>query len=239
MADNTETLKRWLNLEDISESSEGDNYETHFSKIAELLLINFAIVKGTDKSEIVEIEFYLFTPSHPDVITYPRITEAGQWFFHQSGVDITFKSDGKRYGGILIRGIKQIESIGKRRPILGPLKCMDALWDKFDAFNPQGQDIPHLEFTSHIGDADVDAFVRWIPLYSNQTHESKIAAWNKNNAEILSSLLHKDDSSEKQLTEKSELAKQVVFTRKYRFSKHLSDDEKKGYQAKFQKNVQS
>lgn len=42
---------------------------------------------------MTDIEFYLYTSSHKDIITYPRNSEAGQCFFHSSGVDISFESN--------------------------------------------------------------------------------------------------------------------------------------------------
>jgi len=83
-------------------------------------MCNHIIKKGNLEYAIVEIEFYLFTNDHQDVITYPRVADAGRWFFHQSGVDLTFQSrdieedkDGNftfeenaSFGGILIRAIR-------------------------------------------------------------------------------------------------------------------------------------
>jgi len=129
------------------------NYDSHFAEIAKELMCNYVIQKGEKgEYEIIEIEFYLFTPNHSDVVTYPRDTDAGLWFFHPSGVDLTFKSlnvqfNEKRnalqqgngndavFGGILIRGIRRRKD-GKF--IFGPNKCVDELWDKFDAFSSNG-----------------------------------------------------------------------------------------------------
>lgn len=119
-----------------------------FDSIADALMNNYRIEKGSKKYEIVEIEFYLYSKWCKDYITYPRNTEAGRWFFHSSGVDLTFKSEkvtkveenGKItyeisndscLGGILIRGIYDID---KDKYIFGPQKCVDELWDELDAF---------------------------------------------------------------------------------------------------------
>ena len=94
-----------------------------FQSIAKNLMCNYVIKKGGKEYAIIEIEFYLYTPTHQDFITYPRNLKAGRWFFHQSGVDISFeskdikieKNKGRKekvkletnpiFGGILIRGL--------------------------------------------------------------------------------------------------------------------------------------
>ena len=40
----------------------------------------------------IDIEFYWFSKNHKDTITYPRNCNAGDWFFHNSGVDLAFDS---------------------------------------------------------------------------------------------------------------------------------------------------
>lgn len=100
-------------------------------------MCNYVITTDKTLYEIIEIEFYLYTPEHRDVITYPRIIDEGRWFFHQSGVDITFRSINGIFGGILIRGLRKNsgEYIG------GPQKCVVELWHDFDAFCINGYPI--------------------------------------------------------------------------------------------------
>jgi len=136
-----------------------EDYDRYFAEIAKELMCNYVIQKGKEEYDIIEIEFYLFTPNHPDVVTYPRDTDAGLWFFHPSGVDITFNSlnvefadNTKRdvikkgtdvntvFGGILIRGIRR--SDGKYT--FGPNKCVDELWNELDAFS--SNDYPALVY---------------------------------------------------------------------------------------------
>ena len=111
------------------------NFDTEFERIADALFNRFAIRKGDRLYRFVEIEFYhnLTDPAPIDSITYPRTSAAGQFFFHQSGVDLTFLSHRSgsepRFGGILIRSIRHDD-----RFILGPYKVMDELFDSFDAF---------------------------------------------------------------------------------------------------------
>ena len=119
-----------------------------FASIAQDLLTHYIIQKGEAKYRITDIEFYLYHDRHKDIITYPRITPAGSWFFHSSGVDITFESDvyfpkhSKKprlttnafFGGILIREIEKIVTAGKNEPFKGPMLSCDELFDQFDAF---------------------------------------------------------------------------------------------------------
>ena len=124
--------------------------EREFEELARSLMNDFQIKKGDKRYWMTDIEFYVYTDSHRDIITYPRNCEAGRWFFHPSGVDITFKSkvDLKEhpkkhqlmpfltkdavFGGILIRGI--IPASEGASSIDGPMKVCDELFDQFDAF---------------------------------------------------------------------------------------------------------
>ncbi len=118
--------------------SEPSKIESIFKDIAKNLLNNFVIRKGDKLYRMVEIEFYynLTDTAH---ITYERMTEAGEWFNHDFGVDLTFKSNEKSYGGILIRSIECDEKFCN-----GPLKTR-ALLFKFDAFGEKN-DVPKLEY---------------------------------------------------------------------------------------------
>lgn len=120
-----------------------------FESIARLLFEKYVIRKGDKKYAIVEIEFYLHSNEHPDYITYPRDVDAGQWLFHPSGVDLTFKSDlknqtGPRFGGILIRGLYRLNSDEneKERYIFGPQKCVYELWDVLNALGTSADEYP-------------------------------------------------------------------------------------------------
>ena len=106
-------LKELLTKESLLENGV-NGLEEKFDEIAKILLTKTKIVKGTREYYITDIEFYLYCDGHEDIITYPRSCEAGEWFFHDSGVDISFGSnsgfkDGKAkipdnnsfFGGIL------------------------------------------------------------------------------------------------------------------------------------------
>ena len=68
-----------------------ESTDSSFEKIAKTLFGDYHIQKDTKTYELMEIEFYLYSESHKDIITYPRENDkAGMWFFHMSGVDITF-----------------------------------------------------------------------------------------------------------------------------------------------------
>ena len=126
------------------------NPVAEFEKLAKGLMKNFQIKKGDKQLYwMTDIEFYIYTDSHRDIITYPRNSEAGMWLFHASGVDISFESEVRIephpsthkqkpyldktavFGGILIRGI--IDNDGTL-PINGPMNVCDALFDQFNAF---------------------------------------------------------------------------------------------------------
>lgn len=129
--------------------SNAEKVSEEFKEFAESLMNNFQIKKGDKRYWMNDIEFYIYTDSHRDIITYPRNCEAGMWFFHASGVDISFESKvgiaphpksqklmpyldkTAVFGGILIRGI--IDNDGAL-PINGPMNVCDALFDQFNAF---------------------------------------------------------------------------------------------------------
>lgn len=167
-------LKDKLDLNGISQDGQ---YGVFFQSIANDLLNHVLIAKGENLYEIIEIEFYLFSPKHPDVITYPRHIDGGQWFFHQSGVDLSFKSDDTIFGGILIRGIREHKD--GTVPVIGPLKCVDLLWDRFDAFEPSPESYPRIVKSDKPLGRQIINQIRWIPLSKGQTHEKKIDEWIK------------------------------------------------------------
>lgn len=185
-------------------------YFDYFSKIAKLLMNKCVISKHGIKYEFVEIEFYLFTPNHQDVITYPRKIEAGQWFFHQSGVDLTFESNENHFGGILIRGLRKTS--GDKRQIFGPQKCVEELWDKFDALKLNTEDYPLITECSEIHENKLTECPRHISTYGKDPNV-KIEDWTTRIPSIL--MVN---------TSKGERAK-LVFDSKYRFFKMDSIDQ--------------
>lgn len=205
-----EELKRLLSA---SGKSDAESYFDYFKRIAEILMNNCAISKGKNRYEIVEIEFYFFTPDHQDVIVYPRTQRAGQWFFHPSGVDLTFESNEKQFGGILIRGVRNIDT-GKLT--LGPLNCVNILWDKADAFKIHENEYPTIVEYSEKFDENICSFPRWISVKDEKKAE-KISYWSNR---IIENKIPLDRNSDKT---------NIVFTSQYRFIKFALIDNIKGW----------
>ncbi len=133
-----------------------DQVAMRFKEIANELMNKWCIKKDSTYYELVEIEFYLYSDNHKDEITYKRpTTPAGYWHFHDSGVDINFESNDDCYGGILIRGIRQI---GTDNYIFGPKKCEWEVWQDFNAFDAG----PCLVPTSIIEDMELAETERYI-----------------------------------------------------------------------------
>ena len=115
------------------------NYECFKAKcrdIASKLFNNYGIKCNNKIFRLAEIEFYYYDseqylkdPSHHkwQEVTYPRNDyKGGELFYHLSGIDICFDSqyneESGRFGGILIRTIKDGDKI-----IAGPLNCKDEI----------------------------------------------------------------------------------------------------------------
>lgn len=184
-------------LKSLLENIEGP---ASFTEIAKSLMCDHVIQKGDKKYAIVEVEFYLYTNAHKDIITYPRLTESGQWFFHPSGVDLTFESrdielaendnkeDNKKrnkkyklgndplFGGILIRAIRPLDS-ADADIIWGPLNCVDTLWDCFDAFRADGSQYPII-VPGHPNSegSQMRCAKRWIDI-KEEKHKDRIKEW--------------------------------------------------------------
>lgn len=127
-----------------------------FKTIAEKLINNYCIKCGNNEYYLAEIEFYYYREKDKDCfeegkknweeITYPRKTNAGDLFFHLSGMDICFKSDLKKDkrglvgygGGILIRAI--VDANNPKKLIVGPLTCKDVILNSCE-----GKEMPSLE----------------------------------------------------------------------------------------------
>lgn len=67
-----------------------EDIKPKFEDIAHTLLCDCVIVKGDIIYRIREIEFYLFRKDYQDFVTYPRTCNTGDWYFHNSGVDLAF-----------------------------------------------------------------------------------------------------------------------------------------------------
>ena len=106
-------------------------YQDVFSKYANKLMNEYCLKVDDKKYNLIEIEFYFYDKeNHPDPYIYcnEKQKECGEFYFHGSGMDITF---GNRicYGGILIRSIMNEEG----QYINGSLKLLEELFcDEID-----------------------------------------------------------------------------------------------------------
>lgn len=108
-------------------STEIQQPEILFDEIAETVFFNFQIKAGNNQFRITEIEFYFYAENHKDVFTHCNILQKkmGYWYFHGSGVDITFGNE-NIYASFLIRGVK---NIGNNSYISGPLNVMKEIFE--------------------------------------------------------------------------------------------------------------
>lgn len=163
-----QNLRLKLTKDSLKEKIIQSGYQDAFDEIAEILLKQVAICKGKKIFYIKDIEFYLYENNHRDIVTYPRICKAGQWFFHPSGIDISFESsvdvksndyelfqpilrEDAFFGGVLIRAIYPADKAPAdacKYNLDGPHKVEWALFDSFDAFN-EVTDFPHLIECEH------------------------------------------------------------------------------------------
>ena len=143
-------------MEDTLGAEDDREMESFSHKFITDLMSNFVIWKRGIAYRITEAEFYYFAADHLDITTYPRMMNGGRWFFHQSGVDLTFDSylaytdrglidaQTSSFGGILIRSMVKHTIDEPDELISGPMKCVYELWDNFDALSPQQNEYPHL-----------------------------------------------------------------------------------------------
>ncbi|MCR5453474.1 MAG: hypothetical protein K6F33_00605 [Bacteroidales bacterium] len=103
------------------------DFQTVCFDIAKNLFCNYGIKCGEKIFRFAEIEFYYYEKGKWEEdwnkVTYPRNNyEAGELFFHLSGMDICFDSSfvKRRFGGILVRSIVGVN----RELIAGPLNSM-------------------------------------------------------------------------------------------------------------------
>lgn len=194
---------------------------TEFEEAAKLLMNLCSIQKGEKEYEIVDIEFYMYNIQHPDVITYPRDMKMGRWLFHPSGVDLTFDSTPDRFGGILIRGIRNVNDDNDQ--ILGPQKCVDVLWDNFNAFDNQyDTEYPIISSGANPRSEEIMQCPRWISVPKGKTEIDKIKEWKERTNKIT----RVPDVSDEALAE-------LVFCSPYRFVKINSIDQSLGSWRKY------
>ena len=114
-----------------------------FEKIADLLMSEYAIHYKNSIYLFDEIEFYFCSKNHIDPYSHSinekNLTQCKDkknnlqnkmlyWYFHGSGIDITFGDENKKiYGGILIRKIFDVQT---KKIIGGPLKLREHILGK-------------------------------------------------------------------------------------------------------------
>jgi hypothetical protein len=109
-----------MNLEINNKDIEGS-----FKRIATDLMNNWILIAGNKSYRICELEFYCDSDSHRDpyIHRHDLQKKMGKWYFHGSGLDMTFGSE-KYHRSILIRAIYDIE---KSNYIYGPLNTVTEL----------------------------------------------------------------------------------------------------------------
>ena len=109
--------------------SSAEKVQNSFKGIAERLFNDFKLQINSSFYRLLDIEFYYFADGvYEDVYAHKHVAQLqkGKWYFHGSGIDITF-GNGKNYGGILIRGIAKISGEASKsnyfveKEIHGPL----------------------------------------------------------------------------------------------------------------------
>ena len=108
-------------------SIDKDAIENSFDRIATELLNSKTLDVNGQVFRFTEIEFYYFHKDyHPDEYTHRHLRKAGEWRFHNQGIDITLEGNDVQDGGILIRGI-----LVDGQYINGPIKCLKRIFEAF------------------------------------------------------------------------------------------------------------
>ena len=117
-----------LEISKILKDARKSSTEFEFLPLAKEIMNKIFIFNGKHKYHPIEIEFYVYDKkNHADIHVYPREAEAGDIFFHLSGMDICFESSFEekegtiRFGGILIRALERED----RKRFGGPLTCVN------------------------------------------------------------------------------------------------------------------
>lgn len=104
---------------------DNENIEKSFNRIATDLMNNWIISAGNKSYRICELEFYYESDSHKDpyIHRHDLQKKMGKWYFHGSGLDLTFGSDNFARS-ILIRAIYDLDNSNY---IYGPLNTVTEL----------------------------------------------------------------------------------------------------------------
>ena len=127
-----ELMKRLI---EVNKSLNESELDALFPNLAKFFMGNYCIKSKGNKYFINEIEFYFYGANYDDLrinkkstVTYPRNANAGCWYIHDYGVDLTFESNEKQKfgGGILIRTVE--DNYGN--VFNGPVKCVNEMWEE-------------------------------------------------------------------------------------------------------------
>ena len=131
---------------ELSKIEDVDELSKEFKCIAEKLFTEYEIICGDKHFHFAEIEFYYYRKGRFDKewnsITYDRNKkEDGDFMYHNSGVDICFKSqfskDNAEFGGILIRSLYTLNKNREKKLFLGPLVCKDEMLNCCKSYMPK------------------------------------------------------------------------------------------------------
>jgi len=114
-----------------------------FDKIANKLFYDYQLQVNHNYYRLIDIEFYYYTDdltdTHKDIYIHKHLTQrhSAKWYFHDSGIDITFGNNSDHYGGILIRGIAKIEKAKIDNNFItsqihGPIKVRSEITESFN-----------------------------------------------------------------------------------------------------------
>lgn len=125
-------------------TSSSESIKEGFNKIAENIFNDIQLEVNGNYYRFLDIEFYYFAKGvFEDVYVHKHQEQLkmGNWYFHGSGIDITF-GDGHNYGGILIRAIAKLSGDLSRdknfieKEVHGPLNVKTEIGSKLnDVFN--------------------------------------------------------------------------------------------------------
>jgi len=104
------------------------DYESIFESCAKDLMNNHVLTHLDKQYFLMELEFYYYhKDNHPDpyVLMSDNQKSTNTFYFHRSGVDITF-GDNYSYGGILLRGINLKNS---NEYISGPINLIKEVFN--------------------------------------------------------------------------------------------------------------
>lgn len=104
-----------------------------FRRIANELMNKWLLKANSRMYRITELEFYLKSSLHNDTYTHAHSMqkEMGKWYYHGSGIDITFGNQ-KYHGGILLRALCDISDC-KNLYYYGPLNVVAELFRNLES----------------------------------------------------------------------------------------------------------